>query len=375
MESFFQSDHMQQKLKQSIISIKSLAQANRETIEYQDLIVSIINEIISSPSEWDLYCSYNVGKNQSEFNNVINVLIKNSKNSRTNIISTNDGKVFDSNINQFFEFSLHINSFFIEYYISVDKADSDDKLEKMNAQMLSFIDDIPERYKNKAQGIIRNTPIEILKSVLANSHIKNIKDVSSLAAESEQTFETWHEEIKEKEGRVNAIKDSLDEYKNAFNFVGLNEGFHDLLEDKKTEIGRLVWWVRASAFFMIAPVLYELVLIYEMAKTSSEPTGMGLFFALPAISLVVIATYFFRVLLSNYKGVKSQISQLELRMTLCRFIQSYAEYSSELKEKNGSTLEKFEDIVFSNIFANDDTAISAFDGIEQFSKLVDKIKR
>lgn len=34
------------------------------------------------------------------------------------------------------------------------------------------------------------------------------------------------------------------------------------------------------------------------------------------------------------RSVQSQLLQLDLRMTLCRFIQSYAEYAAELKAKH-----------------------------------------
>ncbi|WP_133012724.1 hypothetical protein [Marinomonas flavescens] len=333
---------------------------------YIKIIVDALTIFISDPDNFDKFCPFSILKYGDNLVGAINNYDKNSTGlTREYIIS-----FLYTFIVEVFLRSENVSNTLIDIRNNI--SDSSDKFPVDLRRIIEYAD--------------KDMRIRIIYDMIGSDEFSNFKNISNILKSkdkienqweemiSEKEAE-WHKEIKEKEGRVNAIKDSLDEYKNAFNFVGLNEGFHDLLEDKKTEIGRLVWWIRASVFFMIAPVLYELVLMLEMAKARSEPTEMGLLFALPAISLVVIATYFFRVLLGNYKGVKSQISQLELRMTLCRFIQSYAEYSSELKEKNGSTLEKFEDIVFSNIFANDDTAISAFDGIEQFSKLVDKIKR
>jgi len=46
------------------------------------------------------------------------------------------------------------------------------------------------------------------------------------------------------------------------------------------------------------------------------------------------------------KSIQSQILQIELRMTLCQFIQNYAEQSKALKEQNKEGFEKFESLIF-----------------------------
>jgi len=89
--------------------------------------------------------------------------------------------------------------------------------------------------------------------------------------------------------------------------------------------------------------------------------------------LVVIFIYYFRVLLFNYKSVKSQLLQIELRKTLCRFIQHYTEYSSQIKEKDSESLGKFENIIFSGIVSNEEKFPST-DGIEQLGKLIKAAK-
>jgi hypothetical protein len=61
-------------------------------------------------------------------------------------------------------------------------------------------------------------------------------------------------------------------------------------------------------------------------------------------------------------------------MALCQFIQNYAEYSKEIKTKDKSALEKFENLIFSGIVSDEQNLPSTFDGIEQLSKLADAIK-
>ena len=66
--------------------------------------------------------------------------------------------------------------------------------------------------------------------------------------------------------------------------------------------------------------------------------------------------------------------QIELRKSLCQFIQSYSDYSSEIRENNPEALSKFEDVVFSNIMLSDDKIPSTFDGIEQIASLINALK-
>ncbi|MHC5879868.1 hypothetical protein ACYT69_13165, partial [Streptococcus pyogenes] len=66
--------------------------------------------------------------------------------------------------------------------------------------------------------------------------------------------------------------------------------------------------------------------------------------AIPTISLIAILVYYFRVLLSNYKSLQSQLLQIDLRMTLCRFIHNYSEYASDMKKQDKGSLEKFESV-------------------------------
>ena len=82
-----------------------------------------------------------------------------------------------------------------------------------------------------------------------------------------------------------------------------------------------------------------------------------------------------RVILHNYKRVKTELLQLELRKTFCQFIQSYADYAKEVKKDDSEALSKFENIIFSVIVADNSSLPTTYDGLEQLTKLFSQIKK
>jgi hypothetical protein len=96
---------------------------------------------------------------------------------------------------------------------------------------------------------------------------------------------------------------------------------------------------------------------------------------LPVFSITFILIYYFRVALQNHNSIKAQLSQIELRKTLCQFIQSYSDYSTKIKKEDPESLSKFESIIFSSIITNGDNIPSTFDGLEQVVKLISDLKK
>ena len=67
--------------------------------------------------------------------------------------------------------------------------------------------------------------------------------------------------------------------------------------------------------------------------------------------------------------------QIELRKTLCRFIQHYSEHASGLRSNDPNSMEKFESIIFSPIVPDSEKIPATFDGVDQLGKLVKSIKQ
>lgn len=91
--------------------------------------------------------------------------------------------------------------------------------------------------------------------------------------------------------------------------------------------------------------------------------------------LELLLLYFFRVALHNFRSIKAQLLQIELRMTLCQFVQSYAEYAKSARDGSSGLLERFEQVVFSGIVTDENSIPSTFDGFDQIANLFDKLKK
>ncbi|MNJ49415.1 hypothetical protein D3C77_446430 [compost metagenome] len=85
--------------------------------------------------------------------------------------------------------------------------------------------------------------------------------------------------------------------------------------------------------------------------------------------------FFFRVALHNFRAVKAQILQLDLRVALLQFIQSYTKFAKSEKTEGGVSLEKFEQVMFSGLVSGEGDLPSTFDGLDGLAKIVEKLRK
>ncbi|MCL1146978.1 hypothetical protein L2747_13310 [Shewanella marinintestina] len=216
-------------------------------------------------------------------------------------------------------------------------------------------------------------PANLIKEFLNNQDIEVISTFNEKVEESKQLKSQWDLEIVEKESSVNDLKSKLDEYKIGFNFVGLYKGFNELADKKEIERKFLIKSLLGLGFLILLPLLIQ----FGVSLFRPSPPGTALFdlFSLmPLISIEIILVYFFRIVLHNYKSAKTQIVQIELRKTLCQFIQSYAQYASTIKKNDATALEKFENLIFSGIMPDSEKLPATFDGIDQLSSFFKNVK-
>jgi len=217
-------------------------------------------------------------------------------------------------------------------------------------------------------------PANIAKDFINDANIGVFKDFEAKKIEAENLKEKWDEEIQSKEATVDVLKEKLEKYKVGFNFVGLYKGFSDLAEKKEKEAFWLFLSLIGMGLLILAPLIVEIVFSVS-GMIDSKALGLEhLMILLPLISIEVVLIYFFRVILLNHRSVKAQIMQIELRQTLCQFIQSYSDYSSEIKKQDSSALEKFESLIFSGVLSDPEKLPSTFDGMAQISSLIKSIK-
>lgn len=205
----------------------------------------------------------------------------------------------------------------------------------------------------------------------------NVKEAERKADEINtkisQVTKKLEELLAAKEHRVNQLAGILDEQKIAFNFVGLSQGFSSLLNKKKNSKNIVLSLLFFIGVFLFIP-LFTYIELQQFRNDSKQDLFEWLKF-IPFIGVELIILYLFRVVLSHYNSIKAEIIQLELRQTLCQFIQSYAEYAKEIKEKDSSSLEKFENLIFSSILSSSDKIPSTFDGLEQIINIIKEIKK
>lgn len=281
--------------------------------------------------------------------------------------------------------------FLREYILTEERAGKIDRL----------LNDIWYHFKNEAKEFIseENPPhrlnylitggfdIDVINNYLGYISFQAFSNYEDKVKEAEEKLNNIDSTIKleteklenllsKKEEKVKTLSSKLEEQKIGFNFVGLSQGFENLLSKK-----RISKWTSFSimAIFCIFLITVPIVFLGGrflnwFPEYNINWNDIGWEHTLPILGLEFVLIYFFRVVLTHYNSIQTQIMQIELRQSLCQFIQSYADYAKEIKEKDGGSLEKFENLIFSSILSTPDKVPSTFDGLEQLSNLIKNLK-
>ncbi len=351
----FDNELTKSALRQFIVRLEMITTVNDFELTRNSMIRLILDAMVHNPQEWDDSCQINIDWIGKSFvNRISNADVEFSKSNLDNVCS-------------------NCFRFLFELYLSTNNSLSIDFEESKN-----FVINNADKFEEKARGQIKFTteqmPIAIFKSIANSDGITSIKEFENLSNKAEKLRQEWDADIIQKLDEAKILKDELSKYKTAFNFVGLYQGFDELSSDKKLEKSNLLFWLRIMGMLITLPLLLEIIVILFHVNNIEEVRNVILISFIPAASLVAISIYYFRVLLFNYKSVQSQLLQIELRKTLCRFIHNYADYSKELKDKGQDSLVKFENIIFSGIVSEDGALPSTYDGIDQIGKLLKSIK-
>ena len=335
--------------------IDGLAAADDFEKQRNSLIRLVTSSMANKPEQWDELCEVNVDWIGDHF------------------ISRLSDEEKDLDKERLDDICSMCFRFLFELYLSM-KNDLAMDFEAARRFVFNNVDSFEYSAKEQIEYAIRDMPIAIFKVIANSDSIESIKDFNAVSAKAEKLKGDWDTELSAKEGRVNKLKESLEKYENGFNFVGLYQGFDELATAKSTEKDNILFWLKLLSVLIVMPVLTEFVIILVNIENISAIKDGLIVSIFPALSLAAIAIYYFRVLLFNYKSVKSQLLQIDLRKTLCRFIQHYSEYSSEIKKQDADSLEKFENIIFSGIVTDDGNLPSTYDGVEQIGKLIKSAK-
>lgn len=231
------------------------------------------------------------------------------------------------------------------------------------------------RQAGQIDWAIKNLSTYILKSFVGSEHVQSLRNLNATYVEVDRRRAEWSRELKEHEEKVESLKVSLETYATAFNFVGLYEGFDLLAKAKDKQKKAVRAWLVCTGLLIFLPLIVELLFIRNNLEDIEKYQMVLILSLVPTLSITALLVYYFRVFLHNFNSLNSQILQLDLRKTLCRFIQKYSDYAMEMKTKNGESLSRFENIIFSPLAPNDEKLPSTFDGIEQLSGLIKSLKQ
>lgn len=262
-----------------------------------------------------------------------------------------------------------------EKYKHINRAINEVLAGKLNDKPLEII----EEFVDKLDFFQNRRAIEIINYNLQNADFQEFLNYQKNKNQLHQDIKKQFLDLDTKKGEIsalitaekdkaNALANYLKGIQSDYNFVGLSKGFQDLLAKKKCSKRILFAGLVIMGIVIILPIYCR---IQEGQWTNIVWQEIAF-----SISLELILIYFFRIILGEYNSIKTQIMQLELRVSLCRFIESYADYVRKINESNSdkNILEKFESVIFSNILADSKDMPSTFDGVEQIGNLIKTLK-
>lgn len=214
--------------------------------------------------------------------------------------------------------------------------------ECVNIDVIEKIDHLT-RDKNTVHSFLwieRVMPASMCRDIIQDSQFINVRDKITNGLEFiDNALKTHIDEInlcagKSKSDLLDVIAKAsevnieitdyerkLQEYKQEYNFVLLSKAFNNIRNTKKIE--KLFAYIR----FLIPVFVLVLIPIYlYITRIEHDVTQWrDVFIFLPLITLEVLAFYFMRLFYLEVKSVKSQILQIDIRLSLCEFIQDYVE--------------------------------------------------
>lgn len=266
-----------------------------------------------------------------------------------------------------------IYRFIVEYDFS-EKGELTRDIRSFMSAVQENIKHFSETDRQQIQFAKQEMPIAILKRLVNSEEIINIRGVGATAERVNKTIQDWEATLKRTEETTVRLAESLEKHTKEFNFVGLREGFADLASQVESELSSAQKYMIIFGLLAILPSAFDLGLtLSNRIDVAKMNTYVLTLLAIGTVSITALILYYFRIVLRKVDSCTAQLTQLRLRMSLCRFIQSYADYSKDIKAKNADALSKFEALIFSGLVGSEDKLPSTFDGIEQLTAFAKSI--
>jgi len=344
--------------------LKLRSDLNRELLSEINVVIyfeHLVNITLSSmnnePKEWDRCTTFNINNVGQQFIGYLGQVDKTIENDST--------------------FYLLVVRFFLEFYITSDMAVEHEFHDVATFLLinrdLKIFEELREEDKRQLSWTLNAMPVAINRG-LANLAINNIipsfenthEEIKQIHKTVKEYDEIWEQKLIERQVKVDALEAKLKGYQQEFNFVALHDAFKSLGTNKTIDLKQASMSVRFWKWFSLLLPIASFAFYWSL----KDP-----FVFLPTSSILIMTLLFYRVALVNKNSIKSQLIQIDLRKALCQFIESYSDFSAELKVKNEYTLKRFEDLIFSGIVTKDDKLPATFDGVDQLGKIFKEFKK
>lgn len=354
MHQFFEHETTKEQITDYLKSMLKIKYSDDFEKLRNGYIFHILESMVKNAREWDENTQFNITKT--------------SKNLRENLTAfENDTKDRDS-LDRMFVLLFRFYSEF-QLYKATEEFDHYSEMRKFARNNIGAFSTTCE---NQINYTLLDMPTSILKHLLSNQDFSTLRDFLKLKNQATKLKLEWEADLKVREEEVNKFKTSLESYKDGFNFVALYDGFKGMGKAKDKELKAARYLLLSIGIIIPAVIGFGLWHIINLKEHMQSIYDLVMFIPATAMSLVLI--YYFRISLLNYNSIRAQKMQIELRKSLCQFIQDYSKYSSQISKENAGLLTKFEEVIFSNIMTSEDKIPSTFDGLEQIATLIKAVK-
>lgn len=353
---YFSEDRTQKAITRAIRTLRSDTEetSGYEVKEWLSRILSVFQK---DPARYDFDCRHNIKVIGTSFLDRMEHLDPRDK----------------TQIDELFALALR---FLLEFELGIGEgSELAHDLQRIKDKALEKLTMFEERARSQIVYAMYSLPADIIRGYIKEGGFQEFMRFEEKKAEMTKSITDWDNSIQNREARVEALQAALEKQENAFNFVGLYDGFSSLSKTKRRELRTTLFALFALGALALLPLFIELQSIYGRLEKPEGITINHLLLSIPIIALEVVVLYFFRVVLSAHRSTRAQLAQLDLRMTLCQFIQSYVTYSESFNKSSPGLLDRFESIIFSGLQTDPEKIPNTFDGVEQLASLINSLKK
>lgn len=154
-------------------------------------------------------------------------------------------------------------------------------------------------------------------NTIVNSIKKDAEEVKQIASDIGKSLD-----------EVRALEERVSKLRTEYNFVGLSSGFSQIKDKKEEELRNSeVAYKNLFGCMFICPLI---LLFLHVVFPEKLPQGYNILqVILPFVTIEMVMLYFFRLSYLEAKSLRAQLLQIDLKLSLCSFIDNYVKYRKE----------------------------------------------